>query len=234
MNGKVLIDRNKTQENLGYNIESLSSGSNKKVYCKCSLCLDEFLRPYKDIKRFHHCSIVRGNEKRCFKCQEWKHLDLFPKNKKLSGGRAKLCLECYNSYECVKKYEKKRSLDRANYLSNNDIEKYIRYRAYRLKYSSQNRNLECDLDYEFLLNLWKQQNGKCFYTGIPLNGFGRSKGWQHWDAPSIDRIDSNYGYLKNNVVWCAFGVNSFKGNLTIDEFQNIINKISWWFEKIVK
>lgn len=41
----------------------------------------------------------------------------------------------------------------------------------------------------------------------------------------IDRINNNYGYIKNNVVPCCKWCNIGKGTKTVDEFKNHIVKI---------
>ena len=42
---------------------------------------------------------------------------------------------------------------------------------------------------------------------------------------SVDRVDSNKGYLKDNVVLCCDSVNTMKMKLDTKEFLNICNKI---------
>jgi hypothetical protein len=41
----------------------------------------------------------------------------------------------------------------------------------------------------------------------------------------IDRIDSKLGYVEGNVVSCCKICNSAKGDLTLAEFENWINKM---------
>ncbi len=66
-----------------------------------------------------------------------------------------------------------------------------------LKQKKQDRNLEFDLDFDFMVSVFKQQNGKCAYSGLPLC-FGHDYKETFWKL-SIERIDPLKGYLKDNV-----------------------------------
>src|ERR1019366_6151215 len=43
------------------------------------------------------------------------------------------------------------------------------------------------------------------------------------NTPSIDRIDSNIGYEKNNIIVCSYRVNRLKGDASIGEMKLIYN-----------
>jgi len=63
---------------------------------------------------------------------------------------------------------------------------------------SKKLKIDCDIDLPFLIDLYNEQNGKCALTGIYFNltKFGNTK---RAFAPSIDRINCNAGYTKNNI-----------------------------------
>lgn len=52
-----------------------------------------------------------------------------------------------------------------------------------------------DIDKQFLLELHEKQNGKCYYSGLPL----KLKTNSEWKC-SPERLDDNKGYTKDNVV----------------------------------
>jgi hypothetical protein len=79
----------------------------------------------------------------------------------------------------------------------------------RIIKGANNRNI----DIKFLSELYEQQNGKCFYTGLPIN-FDDS-------SASLERIDSNEGYIESNIVWVHKNVNIMKRDLTYDDFYNV-------------
>lgn len=67
------------------------------------------------------------------------------------------------------------------------------------KSTSKKYNLPFDLDEKFIMDLWNQQIGKCYWLGIDLiPSAGRSP-----SSPSIDRVDCDGGYTKDNIVLCS-------------------------------
>lgn len=83
----------------------------------------------------------------------------------------------------------------------------------RIIKGANNRNIDINIDIKFLSELYEEQNGKCFYTGLPIN-FDDS-------SASLERIDSNEGYIETNVVWVHKNVNIMKRDLTYEEFYEV-------------
>lgn len=79
--------------------------------------------------------------------------------------------------------------------------------------------LEFNLDEEYLLDLLNKQEGRCYYSGIKLDSESLHSN------PSLDRIDSNKGYIKGNVCICSSVVNKAKSDLTIDQFKEMITNL---------
>ncbi len=75
--------------------------------------------------------------------------------------------------------------------------------------------MECDIDAEFLKALLEEQGGLCAISGIPLT-FVKGKGHIPTNA-SIDRMDSQKGYTKDNVQLVAHQVNTMKSNLSVNQ-----------------
>jgi hypothetical protein len=230
MRNKIQLVEKLTLEKFGYDSSLLSPGSHHKVVVKCFGCNEIFLREYRYIQKLHQCKSVIGNTKHCFKCKIWKKLEEFPKNKNTSGNVGKLCKNCFNSHPSVIKCEKKR-LKAYKTLFYTNIEKYITKRCYAIKKQAKIKNVNFNLTPKYLINLWNAQNGDCFYTKIKMVSSGKYMGFQRWDAPSIDRLNPKKGYIIKNVVWCCFGVNSFKNALDINQFEEKIKNIKWWYEK---
>jgi hypothetical protein len=80
-----------------------------------------------------------------------------------------------------------------------------------------NRKHSFDLDENFLKELLAKQNNKCALSGIEFSDVL---------IPSIDRIDSNLGYLKNNVQFILIDVNRMKSNFELNYFLMLCKKIS--------
>lgn len=61
---------------------------------------------------------------------------------------------------------------------------------------------------------------KCFYTGLPLTLKCNKP-----NTFSVDRIDSNRGYTKDNIVSCCWVVNRMKSNMSIRQFKKLCTEI---------
>ena len=227
MYSEVKINIEKTKETYGYDPLSFSYSSHKKIIVECQNCNRIISREFRNKDRKHSCPILEGSKKRCQKCGEFKDLSLFNKNPKQSGGVGKMCRVCYNTHPSVIKCERNRAIRRKKAFSE-DIEYYIKLRGNAVKSRCKKNGILHNLDNQFLIGLWKNQKGKCYYSNIKMNRSIVTTGFQAWDAPSLDRKSPGEGYVKDNVVWCAFAVNSFKQSLNEMEFKKIIEKIKWW------
>lgn len=74
-----------------------------------------------------------------------------------------------------------------------------------------------DLDKQFLYELYDLQGGKCAVTGINFELDKNSNFRKRPFAPSLDRIDSNQGYVKSNIRFVCTIV-----NIALNEFGDII------------
>lgn len=126
------------------------------------------------------CPICRGN-KSCpcqqtdqFKCSACQII----KNNEHRIGNTNVCKKCMRTY---RDNNLERTLQRL--LSS------IKYRCKRQQHKSG------DLDYSFLIEQYHRQEGKCFISGITMS-IGSHMNWQI----SVERIDQNLGYTKDNVV----------------------------------
>lgn len=98
-------------------------------------------------------------------------------------------------------------------------------RKYWLRYLAQKANARkkegSDKITEAILKeLYKKQGYCCAISGM---GFDMEKSLYR---PSLDRIDSNKPYLKNNIQLVLFIVNKMKRELNESEFKNICYNIS--------
>ena len=79
-----------------------------------------------------------------------------------------------------------------------------------------------DFDAEFILDLYKKQDGKCAYFGITM--CIHSAGKRHVLNPSLDRIDNAKGYIKSNIVLCTLMANLARNDTIYDEWILILEK----------
>jgi len=73
------------------------------------------------------------------------------------------------------------------------------------KRSSDAKRGECDLDFDDLLEIYREQGGLCYYSGIPFQ-FGLYE--ETWWIPSAERLDVSKGYVKDNVVLVCLEFNT--------------------------
>lgn len=94
-----------------------------------------------------------------------------------------------------------------------------------IKLNARERELEFDLDLEYLWNLFVLQDRKCSISGIEifLNGKCDKKKYK---TATLDRIDSTLGYIKGNVQWVHRDINKIKNNLPQDYFFYLCSKVS--------
>jgi CRISPR/Cas system Type II protein with McrA/HNH and RuvC-like nuclease domain len=84
------------------------------------------------------------------------------------------------------------------------------------------------LDDEYVKWLYKQQNGKCFYSDIAII-------WGHAEqnkqlSLSIDKVIPSKGYVKGNVVLAQTRINSAKSDFSLEEMKLWMPE---WYRRIV-
>lgn len=76
--------------------------------------------------------------------------------------------------------------------------------------------LEYNLTLEYIKELLLKQEYKDYYTGlVPEN----------YEDYSLDRIDSNLGYIEGNVVITTNRVNAMKNDMSTEEFKKLISDL---------
>jgi hypothetical protein len=138
--------------------------------------------------------------------------------------RKTLCKKCCTERQ-LKRYYNMSPDQKMAFKSKRDgwIQKnYLHYRLTNSKARAKVNGIPFEIDIEHLKNLWEKQNGICYYTGKQMI-LGPSK--KKWSCVSIDRVNSDLGYTKENTVLCRGIVNLMKNELSISEFLEIIDEI---------
>jgi hypothetical protein len=74
------------------------------------------------------------------------------------------------------------------------------------------RGYDCDIDWEFMKELYDKQSGRCAVTGVILtSSAANTKTYSDPHTISVDRIDNNKGYTKTNVRLVTYMYNTCKG-----------------------
>ena len=87
------------------------------------------------------------------------------------------------------------------------------------------KGLGCDLTVEWILD--KLDGHRCEVTGIQFDFRGPPKGVSNNRfAPSLDRIDSDKGYTKDNVQVVVWQYNAAKSEYTTEEFIELARVVA--------
>jgi transposase-like protein len=157
-------------------------------------------------RRWHKAApIVREDGQMfCVHCESWKPSDAFRKHVTRKGRvrffQARLCGKCAD----LKHIEQ----------VNGDPRRVFGRICNRVR----KIDPACDLDVAYLTGLYAKQQGKCFYTDLPLPCRLRPY-HERKQSLSVDRIVPGRGYMKGNVVLTSFRINSLKSDATLDEMR---------------
>lgn len=91
-----------------------------------------------------------------------------------------------------------------------------------IKRSAIRRNIVFDLTIEYLWDLFLKQNKKCNLTGMDI----QFSNINVFKTASLDRINSNLGYVENNVQWLHKDINAIKSNFQQDYFIKLCNMVT--------
>lgn len=86
----------------------------------------------------------------------------------------------------------------------------------KIKRTASHRNIEFNVSIEYLWNLFLNQDRKCAITGDYINNFKQA---------SLDRIDSNKGYIEGNVQWVTYQANVSKHTMTMEQLYEFCKKV---------
>jgi hypothetical protein len=124
----------------------------------------------------------------------------------------------YTCKECTKKLKKSQYLYKRKYKLKylNTLEGYLKS---TVQHAKNRKKHSFDIDYEYVLEIYNNQKGKCRYTKQVLtHELGKGKIVTNL---SLDRIDSNKGYIKGNVQLVCNVINLMKTNSKEIDFLNL-------------
>jgi hypothetical protein len=148
----------------------------------------------------------------CWNCKETKSMRLFPYRKQYKDNKEKRCKLCNR---------KNHSSRRDNHTEEQFITSLVtstRNLAKRRKNKGRHLCAQHSITTDDIMELYKKQNGICVFSGRKMELKSHLN-----NSTSIDRIDSDKGYTKDNiqlVIWC---INQAKNNITDNEFRDLIN-----------
>ena len=199
-----------------YTLEYFSSRGSGKYSAYCIACEKDRLKKRKqEHKKTNQTRVTNfvfmddGIEyKKCSKCSS-----IFPNTfeffDKSSLGQKGLRADCR---KCRLEYSQKFS------------EKRWAYQLYSNARQSSNKNgFDIDIDEKYILDLYKYQNGRCYWLGVDMQPSTKTK---YPFQPSLDRLDRNKGYIRGNVVLCCFVANFGRNENTEESWKQFLMKLN--------
>ncbi len=174
-------------------------------------------------------------EKICTVCKISLDVSLFNKDMSKKDKLKTCCKSC--SAKSTKRWrhknlEKSRELDKIYRTKNKEKIKIKNKRRYQnltldeklkmlITTASKRKEYECSISPEYLKSIWEKQEGRCAYTKLPLTADANQ-----FTTMSLDRIDSNVGYVESNVQLVCVVINKMKSNFTEDQFVGFCNLVA--------
>lgn len=151
----------------------------------------------------------------CTICNQTKTIDKFYKSQ-----RGRKCIDCF--LEKGRKYKKDRraNSDVRKIESQKQKERRTRLWQNTLINDSKKRGKEHNLTVNDIDEIYKSQNGLCYWFNIPLIPSDNKKNPQQ---PSLDRLDQNKGYIKGNVVLSCYSANIGRNENDLETWKNFLN-----------
>jgi hypothetical protein len=152
----------------------------------------------------------------CRSCKEKKPASEFRQYLRNADGLASYCKAC-NSKDS-NAYNKRQV--RSNWASR--LLHYV-----RVAYSGAKRRKKVslwepyDIDRAFLFELLARQQGRCFWTNVEMSLEEMGKPW----SISLDRVDCDRGYTRDNVVLVCMSANLARNDSSPDDIRAFIEMI---------
>jgi len=158
--------------------------------------------------------ICMGTHKTCKLCGKIKSIDNFYKSQR--GSKCKDCtLQITRDY----KKEKRKNSDFRKTEGVKQKERRVRLWQNTLINDSK-RGKEHSLTVNDIDEMFEKQNGLCYWFKIPLVPSNYIK---HPQQPSLDRLDRNKGYTRDNVVLTCYSANIGRNENDLETWKNFLN-----------
>jgi hypothetical protein len=94
-----------------------------------------------------------------------------------------------------------------------------------IKTKAESRKITFAITIKQAWDLFEKQKARCALTGLPIS---IKCGWKNYrdKTGSLDRIDSEKGYIKDNIQWVHKDVNIMKNAFSIERFVEICKLVA--------
>jgi len=146
----------------------------------------------------------------CFSCKETKSYNEFFRHNQTQDGYHSWCKSCCNEGN-----------KRARAKTNSTIEGRARIFLRNAKNSANKRQQLFDLTIADIVECWRIQNGICAYSGRSMTLESGSL-----NTVSIERIDSEEGYIPSNTILVCQAINRMKSDFGFDDFFELCKDVT--------
>lgn len=95
-----------------------------------------------------------------------------------------------------------------------------------MKRKAAKRKIKFNVSVKYLWDLFEKQKGKCALSGVKIELPKGSSNHNRHHTASLDRINSDKGYIKGNCQWLFKTVNIMKWHYPQKEFVQFCKKIA--------
>jgi len=155
------------------------------------------------------------DKKLCVVCNIEKNIEDFYKSQ-----RGKKCKNCVLNITREYKRKKRESYEFRKIEGIKQKERRVRLWQNTLIHDSRYRGIKNNLTVSDINEIFLNQKGLCYWFKIPLVPSNKSK---HPQQPSLDRLDRNKEYTKDNVVLCCYTANMGRNENDLETWKNFLN-----------
>ena len=98
-----------------------------------------------------------------------------------------------------------------------DVDRSMKYFHSAARKGARVRNIEFTITQQDVIDLWYKQNGCCALSGVPMTLTHGKVDKPNPTKVSIDRINNDLGYHKENIQLITWQVNCSKGAYEIEQ-----------------
>jgi len=157
-------------------------------------------------------------DKQCIKCGKTK-----PESDFYKSQRGRKCKECVLEITRVYKRNKRSDINFRKYEGVKQKERRFRLWMNTLLHDSKRKDVIHTLKLKDIEDIFEKQGGLCYWFNIPLIPSEKKK---HPQQPSLDRLDRNKGYVKDNVVLCCYSANIGRNENDVETWVDFLKKLN--------
>lgn len=179
--------------------------------------------------------LIKDKSRVCKVCFKQKVIDkfLFPGKDKNGYRRiSRTCVPCYKEKAKQKRkirlglltQQEKKEFNKKHY-NRYKTNNYLKYRYNSIKRNAKYRGIKFSISFEdyCLIEIPKI----CPILGIKLK---QNSGGPKDNSPSLDRIDTSKGYVKNNLVYISYAANRMKSSISLKTLE----KMYWFYKNLIE